>query len=76
MTDFYSFRKTSTPVIRIEEPEVELSIIKRLGKPKFWVSENDFDIIMGKIYKTASKRARELYYAAIEEDKKDKTNQG
>ena len=61
MDNFFSFRSDAKIVIAVKEPEVEMSIIKRLGKPKFWVSSNDFNLIMEKIYKTASRRAREIY---------------
>ena len=61
MTNPFSFRPGRKIIIRVKEPEVEMSIIKRLGKPKFWVSNNDFNAVMEKIYKTASKRALELF---------------
>ena len=62
MDNFFSFRTDAKIIIAVKEPEVEMSIIKRLGKPKFWVSNNDFNLIMEKIYKTASRRAREIYH--------------
>ena len=62
MTNFFSFRSDKKIVTKVREPEVELSIIKRLGKPKFWVSNNDFNMVMEKIYKTASKKAIDIYY--------------
>ena len=55
-------------VVKISEPEVELSIIKRLGKPKFWVSNNDFYEAMGKIYGAASRKALEI--CKMDSDKK------
>ena len=61
MDNFFSFRSDAKIVIAVKEPEVEMSIIKRIGKPKFWVSNNDFNLIMEKIYKTASRRAMEIY---------------
>jgi len=61
MNNFFSFRSDKKIVVRVKEPEVEMSIIRRLGKPKFWVSNNDFNEVMEKIYKTASKQAREAY---------------
>ncbi len=67
MSDFFSFRSDAKIIITVAEPEVEMSIVKRLGKPKFWVSDNNFDAVMEKIYKTASKRAREIYSAAAKE---------
>ncbi|MFH1439076.1 MAG: hypothetical protein ABIG89_00800 [Candidatus Woesearchaeota archaeon] len=60
MDQFYEFKPEKKANIKIKEPEVEFSIIKRLGKPKFWVSENDFDKLMEKIYKIASKNAKEF----------------
>lgn len=62
MDNFFSFRTNAKLNIKVKEPEVEMSIIQRLGKPKFWVSNNDFNAVMGKIYKTASKKAREIYF--------------
>ncbi|MCK5282263.1 MAG: hypothetical protein KAK00_02545 [Nanoarchaeota archaeon] len=61
MEQFYEFKPEKKINIKIKEPEIDLSIIKRLGKPKFWVSENDFNKVMEKIYKTASKNARDNY---------------
>ena len=61
MSNFFDFRSDTKPIIKVGEPEVEMSIIRRLGKPKFWVSNNDFDIVMEKIYKTASKCAKEFF---------------
>ncbi|MFH0874597.1 MAG: hypothetical protein V1859_01575 [archaeon] len=60
MKNFYSFRTKANIHIAIQQPEVEMSVIKRLGKPKFYVSNNDFDEIMGKMYKTASKKALDI----------------
>ncbi len=62
MDNFFSFRSDTKLIIAVKDPEVELGIIKRLGKPKFWVSNNDFNQVMEKIYATASRRARETYY--------------
>ena len=62
MDNFFSFRSDAKIITAVKEPDVEMSIIKRLGKPKFWVSNSDFNLVMEKIYKTASKRAREIYY--------------
>ncbi len=62
MSNFFSFRTDARLSIMVREPEVEISIIKRLGKPKFWVSNNDFSTVMEKIYKTVSANARKIYY--------------
>ncbi len=62
MTNPFSFRQDKKIVIRVKGPEVEMSIIKRLGKPKCWVSNNDFNAVMEKIYKTASKGAMQIFY--------------
>lgn len=62
INNFFSFRSDKKIAPKVIEPEVEMSIIKRLGKPKFWVSNNDFNLVMEKIYKTASKKAMEIYY--------------
>ncbi len=59
MDNFFSFRTDEKIAIKIKEPEVEMSIIKRLGKPKFWISNNDFSPVMEKIYKTVSKNVRD-----------------
>ncbi|MEK6864551.1 MAG: hypothetical protein AABX27_04610 [Nanoarchaeota archaeon] len=61
MKDFFSFNSDAKIVITVREPEVEMSILRRLGKPKFWVSNNDFNIVMEKIYKTASKNAMAIF---------------
>ena len=61
MEEFYEFNPEKNANIKIKKHEIELSIIKRLGRPKFWVSENDFEKVMEKIYKKASKAARENY---------------
>lgn len=62
MNNFFTFQSDKKIITQVKEPEVEMSIIKRLGKPKFWVSNNDFDLVMEKIYKTSSKKAVEIYY--------------
>lgn len=61
MENFFQFRTDKKIQIRIEPPDTELIIIKRLGKPKFWVSNNDFYEIMGKIYNLSSRKARETF---------------
>jgi len=60
--NFYNYRTKEKIAITIKDPEVEMSIINRLGKPKFWVSNNDFTITMNKIYKTASKNAQQKFF--------------
>ena len=72
MDNFFTFRTGNKIIIRAEMPEAEMSIIKRLGKPKFWISNNDFNEIMEKIYKTASKYANEKYKINI--DKREFNN--
>jgi len=57
MENFFQFRTDKKIQIRIEPPDTDLIIIKRLGKPKFWVSNNDFYKIMGKIYTLSSRKA-------------------
>ncbi|MBS3096480.1 hypothetical protein J4480_03505 [Candidatus Woesearchaeota archaeon] len=57
MENFFQFRTDKKIQIRIEPPDTDLIIIKRLGKPKFWVSNNDFYEIMGKIYTLSSRKA-------------------
>ena len=71
MDNFFSFSSDAKIITAVKEPEVEMSTIKRLGKPKFWVSNSDFNLVMEKIYKTASKRAREIYYNNQREVNKD-----
>ena len=62
MESFFNSRSKKKIIIRVTPPDVETSILKRLGKPKFWVSNNDFYETMGKIYKRASKAALENYF--------------
>ncbi len=62
MANFFNFSSKPKVLIRVIPPEVEMSIIKRLGKPKFWTSTMDFNQIMGKIYNKASVAALENYY--------------
>ncbi len=71
MDNLFSFRSNERMVITIKNPEVELGIIKRVGKPKFWVSNNDFNSVMEKIYTTASKRAREIYYNSLKKSQEE-----
>lgn len=61
MKDSFSCQSDKKIIIKVRGPQVEMSIINRLGKPKFWVSDNDFFEVMKKIYGTASRRAREIY---------------
>ncbi|MFH1637213.1 MAG: hypothetical protein ABIB71_02190 [Candidatus Woesearchaeota archaeon] len=60
MNNFFSFRSDTKLTIKVKEPEVEMSIIKRLGKPKFWVSNNDFNFVMERMYKISSKNVRSI----------------
>ena len=59
--NFFQFRTDKKINIRIEPPDTDLIIIKRLGKPKFWISNNDFYEVMGEIYKTSSIKTREKF---------------
>ncbi|MBU2638130.1 MAG: hypothetical protein KJ955_04100 [Nanoarchaeota archaeon] len=61
MKDFFSFNSDAKIAITVREPEVEMSILRRLGKPKFWVSNNDFNLVMEKLYKAASKNAMAIF---------------
>lgn len=67
MDNFFSFRNENKIIIKVKAPEVEMGIIKRLGKPKFWVSNNDFNESMERIYKTASKNAKGMYEKIVNE---------
>ena len=67
MSNFLSFRPDVEIPITVTPPEVELSIIKRLGKPKFYVSNNDFFEVMQKIYKNSSMKAISVLKKAEEE---------
>lgn len=60
--NFFNFSSKKNIIIPVSQPEVQLSIVKRLGQPKFWVSNNDFYEVMEKIYKKASAAALERYY--------------
>lgn len=62
MNSFFNNNTNKKLCINISPPDVEMSIIKRLKKPKFWISNNDFYELMGKLYKVTSSRALEQYY--------------
>ena len=62
MANFFNFSSKPKVLIRVIPPEVEMCIIKRLGKPKFWISSLDFNETMAKIYRKASSAALEDYY--------------
>ena len=68
MDNFFNFRTDKKISIKIEEPEVDMIILGLLGKPKFWVSSSSFEEVMGKIYKTASKKARDSYFEQNQHD--------
>jgi len=67
MDNFFTFRTGNKIIIKVKDPEVDMSIIRRLGKPKFWVSNNDFNATMEKIYKSASQNAKKKYESEISE---------
>jgi uncharacterized Zn finger protein len=56
----YEFKKLDRKIV-LTIPDIDMSLIKRLGKPKFWISLNDFDKSMELIYKSASKYAKKKY---------------
>ena len=62
MANFFNFSSKPKVLIRVVPPEVEMSIIKRLGRPKFWISSRDFNETMARIYHKASLAALEDYY--------------
>ena len=61
MDNFFDFKTKKNILITVRQPEVEMSIVKRLGKPKFWISNSDFFEIVGKIYTKASSTALKHY---------------
>ena len=61
MDNFFNFKTEKKIIITVRQPDVEMSIIKRLGKPKFWVSNNDFFETVEKIYTKASSKALQQY---------------
>ncbi|MEW5896200.1 MAG: hypothetical protein AB1668_00775 [Nanoarchaeota archaeon] len=61
MANFFNFSSKPGALISVVAPEAGLSIIKRLGKPKFWVSNQEFNEIMEKIYHHASSAALGQY---------------
>lgn len=46
--------------VSIQPPEVEMAVLKRLGKPPFWRDPADFNQLMTQIYENAKGRAMEL----------------
>lgn len=61
MNNFFNFQSKKRGFICVKPLDAQMSIIKRLGKPRFWVSQSDFFEIMDKIYKTASESALKYY---------------
>lgn len=61
MDNFFNFKTKKKILITVRQPDIEMSIVKRLGKPKFWVSNNDFFETAGKIYTKASSTALQHY---------------
>jgi hypothetical protein len=49
--------------VQIREPEVELSMLRRLGQPSF--CEQDLEVVLGPVYRRMTAWALEL---AFEED--------
>ena len=61
MDNFFNFKTGKKTIISVRQPDIEMSIIKRLGKPKFWISNNDFFETVEKIYTNAYSNALEHY---------------
>lgn len=61
MDNFFNFKIKKKILITVRQPDVEMSIIKRLGKPKFWISNSDFFETVGKMYTKASSNALQQY---------------
>lgn len=71
MDNFFNFQTKKKLFITVRQPDVEMSIIMRLGKPKFWISNSDFFETIEKMYKKASSSALEHYYRQISSEEKD-----
>lgn len=48
--------------IKISEPEVEMELIKQLGKPDFWESKHDFLKLMSRCYSKIKNKCLELAF--------------
>lgn len=59
---FWSGEELASFSVNISPPSVAVSIIKRLGKPEFWDSKEDFDKKMFSYYEEISRRAVETAY--------------
>ncbi|MBI2841756.1 MAG: SWIM zinc finger family protein [Acidobacteria bacterium] len=46
--------------VTIQAPEVDIAVLKRLGKPAFWKDPADFTKLMSEIYEMTTRRALEL----------------
>lgn len=71
MDSFFNFKSEKKIVISVRQPDVEMSIIKRLGKPKFWISSSDFFETAEKIYTKASSNALQYYSQQRSNEHKD-----
>ncbi|WP_094227629.1 SWIM zinc finger family protein [Methanolobus psychrotolerans] len=60
--DFWSGKDTGSFSVDISLPEIDASIIKRLGIPGFWDLKEDFIEIMTDNYKEISRHAIEMAY--------------
>jgi hypothetical protein len=72
MPNFFNFASDKRMILRVIPPDVEACILKRLGKPRLWVSNSDFCEIMERIYKKASVSAFESYYLQKSGEERDR----
>ncbi len=61
MDNFFNFKTKKKILVTVRQPDVEMSIVTRLGKPKFWISNSDFFETMEKMYTKASSSALQHY---------------
>ncbi|VVB84633.1 SWIM zinc finger [uncultured archaeon] len=62
---FWSGGELEAFSVNISRPDVSAAIIKRLGKPEFWDSKEDFNKKMEKYYEKISRKAIETAYGEV-----------
>ncbi|CAJ35101.1 SWIM zinc finger family protein [Methanocella arvoryzae] len=62
LASFWAGEGDSHVSFDIAPPEVNAAIMKRLGTPTFWVSNEDFGKLMSKVYAEISRRAADVAY--------------
>ncbi|WP_424357106.1 SWIM zinc finger family protein [Methanocella sp. MCL-LM] len=71
LASFWAGEGDSHVSFEISPPEVNAAIIKRLGTPTFWVSNEDFGSLMSKLYAEISRRAADVAYRDNEDTPAD-----